>query len=107
VRSTEHADFFYGHREAGEWEFASTPTVLIEHNRNIDSDYRESRRGTGHVDERLLEDKWGIEGIELGSNIDWAGYRDRTPAEKVFEAFRELTPPTVWMPVKRVCEGVR
>jgi hypothetical protein len=106
VRSTEHADFFYGHAQAGKWDFASTPAVLIEHNRRIDPDYRESRRGSDHVDETLLERKWDISGIEPGSNTDWAGYRDRTPAEKAFEAFRDVTPPTVWIPTRRILRRV-
>jgi hypothetical protein len=106
MQNTEHADFFYGHAEAGKWDFASTPSILIEHNRQIDPDYRESRRGSDHVDEALLERKWNISGIEPGSNIDWAGYRDRTPAEKAFEAFRDLAPPTVWMPTRRILRRV-
>ena len=106
VRNTEHIDFFYSHAQIGEWKFASTPTVLIEHNRWIDEQYRESRRGSDHVDAALLAEKHGIKSIAPGTNLDWAGYRGRSVKERLFEAFRASTPPGVWMPTRRLLRRV-
>jgi hypothetical protein len=106
IYNSEHVDFFYGHHDAGAWEFGSTPAVLVEHNRWIDPDYRESRRGNNHVDEALLAEKWGFETIEPGTNVDWAGYRDRSVLERAFDVFREVSPPSVWIPIKRVSKRV-
>jgi len=106
IQNTEHVDFFYGHAERGEWEFASTPAVMIQHDRWIDEQYRQSRRGGDHVDAALLEEKHGIDNIAPGTNLDWAGYRDRSVKERLFEAFRAATPPRVWMPTRRLLRRV-
>lgn len=106
IYNSEHVDFFYSHAQRGEWEFASTPAVLIKHNRWINEEYRKSRLGRDHVDEQLLQQKHGIEDIAPGSNVDWAGYRDRSAAERVFEAFRDVTPPRIWMPTRRLLRRV-
>ena len=106
IRNSEHVDFFYGHAERGEWAFASTPAVLVRHDRWIDAEYRESDRGGDHVDEAVLEAKHGITGIAPGSNTDWAGYRDRSVKEWLFESFRVVTPPRVWMPTRRILRRV-
>jgi hypothetical protein len=106
IQSSEHVDFFYSHAQRGEWTFASTPAVMIKHNRWIDDEYRANRRGSDHVDMRLLEEKHGIENIAPGTNLDWAGYRDRSVKERLFEAFRASTPPRVWMPTRRLLRRV-
>lgn len=106
IRNSEHVDFFYGHAQRGEWEFASTPAVLIRHNRWINEEYRQSRRGGDHVDEALLAEKHGIKATAPGSNTDWAGYRDRSVKERFFEAFRAASPPSVWMPTRRFLRRV-
>ena len=106
IQNTEHVDFFYSHAQRGEWKFASTPAVLVQHNRWIDEEYRRSRRGSDHVDAALLEEKHGISNIAPGSDTDWAGYRDRSVKERLFEAFRASTPPRVWMPTRRLLRRV-
>jgi len=106
IKNTEHVDFFYSHAQRGEWEFASTPSVLIRHNRWVDEEYRQSRRGSDHIDEALLAEKHGIKGTAPGSNTDWAGYRNRSVKERLFEAFRASTPPRVWMPLRRILRRV-
>lgn len=106
IRNSEHVDFFYSQAQRGEWDFASTPAVLIQHNRWIDEEYRESRRGSDHVDAALLAENHGINNIAPGTNLDWAGYRDRTVKERLFEAFRASTPPRVWMPTRRLLRRV-
>jgi len=106
IRNTEHVDFFYGHAQRGEWAFGSTPAVMIQHNRWIDGEYRANRRGSDHVDVRLLEEKHGIENIAPGTNLDWAGYRNRSAKERLFEVFRASTPPRVWMPTRRILQRV-
>jgi len=97
----EHMDFFWGHkaRETG-WNWASTPMVQIRHNRWIDSEYRQSR-GQHNTDYEYLQAKWGITGTVPGRNSDWAQHRDRTWKEQAFGAFRALTPPRVWVPVRQ------
>jgi hypothetical protein len=105
IRNSEHVDFFYGHAQRGEWEFASTPSVMVQHNRWIDEQYRESR-GDGHIDEALLKEKHGINNIAPGTNLDWTGYCDRSVKERLFEAFRASTPPGVWMPTRRLLRRV-
>jgi len=104
VYNSEHVDFFLGQQAAGEWEFASTPAVMVEHDRWINTDYRESTRGHDHVDMDVLDEKWGVAEIEVGTNGDWAGYRNRSAAERAFDVFRSVTPPRVWLPVKRAAE---
>lgn len=106
IRNSEHVDFFYGHAQRGEWAFASTPAVIIQHNRWINDEYRESVHDGDHVDEALLAEKHGIKSIAPGSNIDWAGYRNRSVKERLFEAFRAATPPRVWMPTRRILQRV-
>ena len=106
VGSTEHFDFFYAHKQAGEWDFASTPAVMVRHNRDIDRDYRESRRGSDHADMAVTAEKWGIDEVVPGSYADWGKVRDRPPAEEAFEVFRRATPTSVWLPTRRVLKRV-
>jgi len=106
IRNSEHVDFFYSHAQRGEWTFASTPAVMIQHNRWIDEEYRRSRRGGDHVDMPLLAEKHGIKNIAPDTNLDWAGYRDRSVKERLFDAFRASTPPCVWMPTRRLLRRV-
>lgn len=101
IRIAEHVDFFYSHAQRGEWTFASTPAVMIQHDRRIDEEYRGNRRGGDH-EEALLAEKYGVKGVAPGSNTDWAGYRGRSVKEQLFEAFRAATPPRVWMSTRRL-----
>jgi hypothetical protein len=102
--NTEHVDFFLGHQET-EWEFASTPAVVIAHHRHIDEEYRESRE-QNHTDLELLAEKWGIQDIHIGHRPDWMSTRERSPAEQAFDLFRRVAPSSVWMPVRRLANGV-
>jgi len=106
VRSTEHFDFFYAHRQLGAWDFASTPAVLIRHDRNIDEQYRESQRGRGHVDRDTLAEKWGIEHVEPGAKSDWAKVHDHGVKSDAFNVVKQTTSPRVWLPIKRGLERV-
>lgn len=105
VRNSEHADFFIGHTHT-DWAFASTPAVMVYHNRDIDEDYRESKRGHNHVDLDVLDEKWGIDRIVPGSRTDWAQADGRTLAERAFGLFRDCTPPRVWLPARQVLKRV-
>jgi hypothetical protein len=105
VRASEHFDFFWGQRAAAEWEFASTPAVMIRHDRNIDQEYRENR-GSGHLDTEITAAKWGIEDIQPGQYGEWSAYRGRPVHEELFEAFRRVAPPGVWLRARRVLKGV-
>jgi len=96
----EHADFFIGHADAGEWAFASTPVVQIQHHRQIDAEYR-AGRGKHNFDDGYLRESWGVERIVPGSTSDWAQLYDRSVAEDAFDVFRSATPPAVWLRVRR------
>lgn len=106
MQSSEHVDFFYGHRQRTDWDFASTPTVMIQHNRQINQEYRQSERGGNHVDLDLLEGKWGVRNTVPGDRPDWGFVRGRPLHEQAFDVFRRATPPRVWLPVKRTLEGM-
>lgn len=106
VRSSEHFDFFYAHKQLDEWDFASTPAVTTVHNRNIDREYRRSDRGGNHVDIGILADKWGIKRIEAGAKPDWAKVSNPGFKSDAFNLVKQTTPPKVWLPIKRVFEGV-
>jgi hypothetical protein len=106
IRTSEHVDFFYEQAQRSEWEFASTPAVMFQHNRWIDDEYRESDRGIDRVDEALLAEKHGIKNIAPGTNVDWAGYRNLSVDERLFGAFRACTPPRIWMPTRRLLQRV-
>jgi len=106
ARTSEHVDFFYGHKQAGEWSFASTPAVLVEHNRDINEEYREEVRDGYNLEVDVLEDKYGLTGTAPGKPSDWAKLRDRSIGEQCFDVFRATTPPKVWLPIKRVLEGM-
>jgi len=105
VQNTEHLDFFLGHRET-DWEFASTPTVVIQHHRNINKEYRKSRRGSDRVDEEILQEKWGISRTVPGAMTDWGYHRGQTTAAQAFDAVKRVSPPSLWIPIKRAAEGV-
>jgi hypothetical protein len=105
LRSHEHMDFFLGQREAGAWQFASTPVVQVLHNKWIDQDYRETR-GQHDVDRDHLADKWDIRRTVPGAASDWAQLRERSTAERAFDVFRSATPARVWLPVRRAFETV-
>lgn len=104
LRNTEHLDFFVGH-QATDWEFASTPAVLIRHHRDIDSEYR-ATRGDDHADFELTAEKWGIADTAPGARPDWGYVRDRTVPQQAFDIVKRVTPPSVWLPIKRGCKKV-
>lgn len=101
IFNSEHIDFFIGQMDADEWDFASTPVVLIEHNREIDEEYRESKRGSNRVDYDLMEDKWGYTTAVPGPWSDWSSNREPPMKEQAFNVFRKATPPNVWVPVRK------
>ena len=73
IFNSEHLDFFAGHKAADEWSFASTPAVLVRHHRDIDPEYRDSKRGKNHVDFDRTSEKWGIaDDVERAAAVaDW------------------------------------
>jgi len=104
LRNSEHMDLFLGQREAGEWEFASTPVVQVIHNKWIDPEYRD-RRGP-HADRDRIADKWGVRQKVPDTTSEWAHLRERSTAERAFDVFRSATPARVWLPVRRACKTV-
>jgi len=100
IYNSEHIDFFLGHRDADEWDFASTPAVVIQHHREIDPEYRNSQRGKNRVDFETINDKWGYSWAVPGPRSDWITNRDTSTKEEAFNLFRRATPPRVWMPVR-------
>jgi glycosyltransferase involved in cell wall biosynthesis len=102
IYNSEHLDFFYGHHKTTHWEFASTPSVVIKHKRNIDPEYRESQRGKNHVDFDVMEEKWGFNSAHPGPRSDWSNTRERSPGEQAFDLFRSVTPASVWVPVRNL-----
>jgi len=104
IHNTEHFDFFYGHKQAGEWGFASTPSVLIGHAPNIDRKYRETVRGDNPIDMETMQRKWGIEDVNIGSHADWVDTRQRSTAEAGFDLLRHLTPLKLWLPIRRIAK---
>jgi len=104
LRNSEHMDLFLGQREAGEWEFASTPVVQVIHNKWIDPEYRDSRGS--HADRARIADKWNVRRKVPDTTAEWAQVRDRSTAEWAFDAFRVATPARVWLPVRRACKTV-
>jgi len=103
VESTEHLDFFVGHRDAGEWAFASTPTVMIQHNRNINQEYRDSERGGDHADFDIMREKWGIEDTVPGARTDW-GYVRGGVKSQAFDVVKRTTPAPVWTRIRAAAE---
>lgn len=106
VRSTEHVDFMLGHKYLSEWDFASTPTVMIKHNRDINEEYRKSKRGGNHLDRDILEEKWGLQDTMVDNETDWGYLRGKSVKEQAFSVFKRVTPPKVWVPTKRSLERV-
>jgi len=104
--TSEHVDFFYGQARAGDWDWASVPSVTIHHQRDIDESYREAKRGDNHLNSDRLAEKWGLHDTAPGARSDWAQVHDRTIPEQAFEVFKRAAPPRVWLPTKRVLEGV-
>jgi len=104
LRNTEHLDFFVGHQQT-DWEFASTPAVLVKHNRDIDPEYRETR-GKDHADFDRTKEKWGIEATAPGCRPDWGKVHDRTVAQQCFDVVKRVAPPAVWLPIKRGAKKV-
>lgn len=98
--TSEHADFFLGHADAGEWGFASTPVVQTHHHKQIDAEYR-AGRGQHNPDAEWLRENWGVERTVPGATGDWAQLYDRSVAEEAFDVFRLATPPAVWLRVRR------
>jgi len=99
LRNTEHLDFFIGHQQT-KWEFASTPAVLVKHNREIDAEYRKTR-GKDHADFDRTNEKWGIKATAPGCRSDWGYYQDRSIKQQAFDLLKRVTPPGVWLPIKR------
>lgn len=106
LTNTEHADFFYGHKQEGVWKFASTPSVLIKHNKMIDADYRENQRSSKTNDMDIFEDKWGVSHITIGEQTDWITTRNRTDFEFLFDILRRFAPPSIWIPIRRIAKRV-
>lgn len=105
VGSGEHIDFMLGHTEAGGWDFASTPAVMVKHNRDIDPEYRAERTAdSGHRD--VLQRKWGYKRTLTGASSEWRQRQDRTLPERAFDVFRDAMPAQVWIPTKFALERV-
>lgn len=105
VGATEHLDFMLGHKQT-QWEFASTPTVMIHHDRWINQEYRESKRGQNHSDLEITREKWGVEAIVPGNRADWGYARSRTIPQQGFDVIKRVTPPRVWLPIRRAARVV-
>jgi hypothetical protein len=106
IYNSEHIDFFWAHKKADQWDWASTPAVIVDHQRNIDPEYRRSKRGQNHIDFDTMARKWGFSDVQIGQRPDWITTRERSFFERGFDLFRDLTPPAVWVPVRRLLKGV-
>jgi len=105
VEATEHLDFFVAHQQT-QWEFASTPAVVVKHNKWINESYRESERGGNHADMDITADKWGIETVVPGNRADWGYVRNRTIPQQAFDVFKRITPTPVWLRVRQSLRAV-
>lgn len=101
IYNSEHLDFFYGHLQT-DWAFASTPAVLIQHHKHIDEEYRQRKRGENRVDFDVMQSKWGFSEVHPGRRADWCTTRQRSTGERVFDLVRRVTPPRVWIPLRKV-----
>lgn len=99
LHTHEHMDFFLGQQERGVWRFASTPSVTVIHNRDIDDEYRREREDSDD-DRHRLQEKWGLERTVPGApSATPAG--SRSVPERLFSLFRHGTPARVWLPVRQ------
>jgi len=106
IWNSEHIDFMYGHRKRNEWDFASTPAVLVQHHRDIDPEYRESKRGKNHIDFDVMAEKWGFNEVHPGPRSDWMTTTDQHVFEDLFNIYRRLVPPKLWIPTRKVFRRV-
>jgi hypothetical protein len=104
VFNSEHIDFALSAKPS-DWKLASTPAVLVAHHRDIDPDYRESKRGSNRVDMQILERKHGVQAVHVGERPDWVTTRDRGVFEQGFDIVRRVAPPALWTPIRRVIKG--
>jgi hypothetical protein len=105
VFNSEHIDFALA-AKASDWELASTPAVVVAHHKDIDAEYRESKRGRNRVDLDILAAKYGVEAVHVGERPDWVTTRDRGTFEQGFDLVRSVAPPAVWTPIRRIVKGV-
>jgi len=102
LQNTEHAAFFLGQQRAGEWQFASTPAVVIHHRMHTDPEYRAEKRQKDTTDLDMLAREFGIDRLAVGPRPDWVTTRARSAGERAFDLVRQVTPPSVWVPTRRV-----
>jgi glycosyltransferase involved in cell wall biosynthesis len=77
----EHTDFFVGHDEETDWEFAVNPDVLFKHNPGGDTAYQKKRRGQKRLrkSKRYFLEKWGYEQVANGQ-VTWLQTNDGLPS---------------------------
>jgi hypothetical protein len=105
VFNSEHIDFALSAKPT-RWALASTPAVVVAHHKDIDAEYRQSKRGSNRVDMDILGRKHGVEAVHAGERPDWVTTRDRGPFEQGFDLVRSVAPPALWTPIRRIVKGV-
>jgi len=105
LKDRDHLDLYLGHYHQTEWEFASVPSVTIEHHPDRDGAYAEQHRQ--HSDEALdrLLDKWGYDKLVWG-DARWC-HSGRVPtAERAGKLLHATLPTRYAEPITTVGEAV-
>lgn len=102
----EHLDFFLGHYERTDWNWAACPDIEIAHHcgTSDEDNYREeirTRKRRERRDRERLEEKWGIEAIANG-DTRWMHYDGLPAAERLAAAIERKLPARVWVRLKGV-----
>jgi len=65
VIGMEHLDFYFGHSQQTNWEFATNPRVIFPHDRGGSQDYISNRTNSDkhQASREYFLDKWDLEGI--------------------------------------------
>jgi hypothetical protein len=111
IKDKDHLDWFLGHWQETDWEFAVTPSVIFRHhtNRSGDTEYhRKWRYGNEQRQNRWTEavlDKHGYDTMIWGDSRWFASGR-RPVSERVWKALAGEVPTKYSYPVKRAVERV-
>ncbi|RKD98057.1 glycosyltransferase family 2 protein [Halopiger aswanensis] len=73
----EHTDFFLGHMQNTNWEFAVNPNVIFKHNPGGDNEYMKSRKNRKRLEKskKYFLQKWGYKQVVNGQ-VRWLQSND-------------------------------
>ena len=110
----EHVDFYIGHYHKTAWDFAVVPTIVFNHQKKVNMNYRSSIRSDSdrhqrniRLANRIGQKKWGYDRIVSGGKKEWFDTAEPSMLNASCQLLSQRIPIKYLLPIKDLVRHIR